>query len=357
MTRPHWMPALLFCAALLAGCAESADPVPATAPAPSPIPAAGQPGAQPIMTELPEEPEPPECPVPLPDSLQGPGLKVASFTIDNLGVYSSRDNHALTCLLGQFDLVAVHDVAVPPYAGNYPDGEPYRPDPASTGFFEAMRAQGFAHVIGPEDTGPGRHTKLTSGITAWPVVFYKRDRLTVAGERPSGYIEPKRSANPLYSYVPHAVTLRTLDGRHDFLLITGKLAEDSDQAGRRRAELSALANWIESYRRGEPDVLVLLDSQFRSCGERDQALPAGATVADPVCRITDVSRKRLGDVAFLMPGATAQLEGVTGIGIVEAMYPFWVFGRGGAYPGSPYNPALFDQYYSGSTPLAFRLVL
>ena len=342
MTRRPRIPALLLGLALplalLAGCADD-------------------PGAGPqITTTLPDEPEPPECPSPLPEAMNGPGLRIASFTIDNLGVYSSRHNQALACLLGGYDLVAVNDVAVPPYAGTYADGEAYRPDPASTGFFEAMRAQGFAYAMGPEDTGPGQKNKLTSGVNAWPVVFYKPAALQVAGDRPSGYILPDRSANPDFHFVPFALPLRTADGRFDLLLVTVKLAERTEDASRRRNELWALANWIQSYGRGERDILVLGQTSFASCGERDASLPGGFVPVDPACRLLDVARKKPTDGAFLLAGGTATLEAFDGVDIVQAMYPFWVYDRGGDYPGNPYNPALFDQYYSGHTPVALRLL-
>lgn len=323
---------------LLAACAE--DP--------------GQ-GPQ-VTTALPEAPEPPDCPVAPPEAMNGPGLRIVSFTVDNLGVYSSRQNRALACLLGSYDLVAIHDLAVPPYAGAYADGEPYRPDPAAAGFFDAMRQLGFAYAIGPEDTGPGQQNKLTSGVNAWPVVFYKPGVLQPAGDRPSGYVEPDRSANPNYDFVPFALPLRTADGRFDLLLVTAKLAEKPEQANRRRDELWALSQWIAAHGRGERDVLVLAQTAFASCGERDAALPGGWVAVDPACRITDVARKKPADGAFLLEGTTATLEGFDGVRIVEAMYPFWVYDRGGEYPGSPYNPALFDQYYSGSTPVALRLL-
>lgn len=313
----------------------------------------GQPPA--ITTELPDEPKPPECPVPPPEAMNGPGLKVASFTVDNLGVYSSRDNQALACMLGTFDLVAIHDLAVPPYPGSFADGEAYRPDPAAAGFFDAMRAQGFTYAIGPEDTGPGSKIKLTSGVTAWPAVFYKPQVLQIDGSKPSGYILPDRSANVDFDYVPFALPLRTTDGRFDFLLMSVKLAEGPDNVTRRRSEIFALNNWIQTYRRGEQDVLVLMEPSFLTCQERAAALPDGYLPADPACRVMDVSRKRPSDTALLAPGATMTLEAFDGFDIVTAMYPFWAFSHTSDYPGSPYNPAQFDQYYSGATPLVLRL--
>ncbi len=337
---------------LLAACADTTQQPGTHQP--------GQPGqsGQPpqITTELPDQPEPPECPAPLPEAMNGPGLKLASFTIDNLGVYSSRDNQALACMLGLFDLVAVHDLAVPPYPGSFADGEAYRPDPAAAGFFDAMRGQGFAYSIAPEDTGPGAKNKLTSGVTAWPVVFYKPTVVAIDGSKPSGYILPDHSANVDFDYVPFALPLRTADGRFDFLLLSVKLAEGPDNISRRRNELFALTNWIQTYRRGERDVLVLASPSFLSCAERDGALPSDFTRVDPACRITDVGRKRPSDTVLLAAGATASLEAFDSVDIVKAMYPYWVFSHAGDYPGSPYNPAQFDQYYSGSPPVALRLL-
>ena len=227
-----------------------------------------------------EEPEPPVCPVPLPDGLAGPGLTVASFTIDKLGIYSSRANGALACLLAPFDLVVVHGLAAPPYEGSFANGEPYRPEPAATAFFEAMRQHGFRYAMAPEDTGPGDRNQLNSDLTVWPAVFMKEARLMVDPSRPSGYIEPDRSANQTYARVPYALALQTRDGSYDFLLLSVDLAGDRGDAQRRRYELSALSGWLQQNRKGEQDVLVAGGFNFANLDvvdiERIEVLDASA---------------------------------------------------------------------------------
>lgn len=323
---------------------------------------ADDPAGQPQVGSVPpaaleEEPEPPECPVPLPEALAGPGLKIASFTVDGLGIYSSRADGALACLLAPFDLVVVPGLAAPPYEGSFANAEPYRPAAAATAFFDAMRQQGFRHVLAPEDTGPERRNQLNSELTSWPAVFLREDRLTIDQSRPSGYIEPDVSANPTYGRVPYALALETPDGGYDFLLVTLELSDLLTDPQRRRYELSALSGWLQENRKGERDVLVAGTFNFASCGERDSLLPAGFVWLDPGCQATDISGKRPLDGIVLLEGAQAEVAArMTVLDTIAAMRPFWLFEQGAGYPGDPLNAALFTQYYSGHRPVAVRLL-
>ena len=55
-------------------------------------------------------------------------LRIASFNIQFLGNSTERDNAALASILDPFDIVVIQEVVSPPYPGDFPDGEPFKPD-------------------------------------------------------------------------------------------------------------------------------------------------------------------------------------------------------------------------------------
>jgi len=347
MVRGLPIATLLLTLAALGGC--TTEQPAQTAPAPQ-IGTLPQPA--------PEEVEPPVCPVPLPAALDGPGLKILAFPMDGLGLYTKRDVESLGCLVANYDIVVTPGLTAPPYPGNYPDTTPYRPAPPATRFFDHMQQLGFRYSIGPEDSGPGPVNMLNSELTVWPVIFYKPNRVAIDGDRPSGYIEPDRSANPNYDVVPLAVPFRMVDGSFDFLLVAVELADDKEQASRRRQELASLASWLSSNGRGERDVLVIGALNFNSCAEQAAALPPGFVSLNENCLLTEVSEKRLTSGILLVEGGSAQIgSDFVVVDLLAEMRPFWLFNRPGvAYPSDPYNPMLFDQYFSGQKPVAIRLV-
>jgi len=313
------------------------------------------PGGQPLVSGLPEEPDPPVCPVPMPEELAGAPLTLVSFTIDDLGVYSKRDNEALACLVGLYDLVVPHGLGAPPYAHTFADGEAYRPSAAAAQFFDTMRLAGYEYVMAPEDTGHVPTNRLNSGLTTWPVVFYKPDRLRVAQDRPSGYIEPDRTANPNFDRVPFAVAFQTIDGRYDFMVVSVELAEGREKASRRRFELSALTGWLSKYASNERDVYISGGFDFADCSEIG-ALPPALTWSDAGCRPTDVALKRPSDGWLVLEGGNGNIWGKPAIvNIIAEMQPFWFYKEGPDYPGDPLNQLLFNSVYAGSRPVVLPI--
>ncbi len=303
-----------------------------------------------------DEPEPPECPVPLPAGLAGPGLKIASFTIDELGIYTNRQNAALACLLAPFDLVVVQDLAAPPYPGSFINDEPYRPEIAATAFFDAMKAQGFSPIVAPEDTGPGDRLQLNSSLTAWPAFFLKDNRLMLSQDKPSGYIEPDRSANGTYSRVPFALFLTARDGTYDFLMLSLDLS-DAGSAQRRRYELSAISTFLQQHDHGERDVFLAGTFDFSSCAEMQGSLPPDFDWLSAVCQASDVSGKHPRDGIAMREGGSAEIaQQLTVIDLVAAMKPFWLYDHGPDYPGQPLNVWQFMQFYASHRPVAVRLI-
>ena len=317
---------------------------------------AGDEGMTNVAT-LPDEPDPPICPVPPPEGLAGAPLTLATFTIDGIGVYSTRDNEALACLVAPYDLVVVHDLGAPPYPGTFGDGEAYRPAQPAANFFDAMRRHGFDYVMAPEDTGHVPTNKLNSGLTVWPVTFYKPNRVRLAQDRPSGYIDPDRTANPNYDRVPFALAFVTADGRYDFYVVSVNLAEGREKASRRRFELGALTGWLSQFASNERDVFVSGGFDFNDCSEVAGNLPPILIAVDDGCQATNISNKRPTAGWLVLRGATAALAGEPVVlDVIREMQSFWVYKYGAGYPGEPLNYGLFAQTYSGHKPVILGVV-
>lgn len=337
----HWPTScrLSLVAALLLGLAACAD---------------GSSGPSASMTDAPEAPL---CPVPPPDSVAGAPLTLATFTIDGAGVYSTRDNEALACLVAPYDLVVVHGLGTVPYAGTFPDGQPYRPSQAAADLFDAFRRQGFEYVMAPEDTGHVPTNHLSSGLTTYPVVFFKPDRVHVAQDKPSGYIDPDRTANPNYDRVPFAVAFERADGFYDFYVVSVELAEGSLKDARRRFELGALTGWLQQNAQNERDVFISGGFDFNDCDEIASNLPPILEPADHNCVTTNISNKRPTAGWLVLRGGTGEVMGEPAvINIIREMQPFWVYKYGEGYPGDPLDFGLFAQTYSGHKPVVIGII-
>jgi len=311
----------------------------------------------PLVTGLPDEPDPPVCPVPPPEELAGVPLTLATFTIDGVGVYSTRDNEALACLVAPYDVVVVHDLGAPPYPGSFGDGDPYRPAQPAADFFDAMRRAGFDYVMAPEDTGHVPTNKLNSGLTTWPVTFYKPNRVRLAQDRPSGYIDPDRTANPNWDRVPFALAFVTADGFYDFYVVSVDLAEGREKASRRRFELGALTGWLSQFASNERDVFVSGGFDFNDCAEVASNLPPVLIAVDDNCQATNISNKRPTAGWLVLQGATASIAGEPiALDMIRLMQSFWVYKYGPEYPGDPLNYGLFAQTYSGHKPVILGVI-
>lgn len=315
------------------------------------------PGGVPLGSNDVDEPETPLCPVPPPDRLANAPLTLATFTIDEVGVLSTRDDEALACLVAAYDLVVVHDLGAPPYPGNFGDGTAYRPSQPAADFFDAMRRHGFDYVMAPEDTGHTPTNKQNSGLTVWPVTFYKPDRLRLAQDKPSGYIDPDRTANPNYDRVPFALAFVTADGFFDFYVISVDLADSREKASRRRFELGALTGWLSQYASNERDVFVSGGFEFADCEEVASNLPPILIAVDDNCQATNISNKRPTAGWLVLQGTTVELAGEpVVIDIIREMRPFWAYRYAEPYPGDPLNYGLFEATYSGHDPVVLGVI-
>ncbi len=103
-------------------------------------------------------------------------ISICSFNIQFLGNFNKRDDPALGAILAGFDIVVVQELVSPPYEGEFPNGDEFKPDAQSAEFFDVMTALGFEYELSVEDTGTGDTIHKNGSSTEWWVVFYKPDR-------------------------------------------------------------------------------------------------------------------------------------------------------------------------------------
>ena len=304
-----------------------------------------------------------DCLLPATDP-QPRALSLVSFNIQFLGNGKHRDNSALAALVADHDVVVVQELVAPPYAGQFPNGNDYRPDAEAAAFFEAMAAEGFAYVLSEEDTGTGDRIHLNSTATEWWVAFYKADAVQPAPDLPHGYLASDRSNHPDYERVPYAFSFRAGEGLSDFVVISVHL-KPGDRAGdtaRRQRELAAIADWIDANDDIERDFFVVGDMNFEDCAEIDAIVPASLHALNQGhdCQMTNTNVKgpRPYD-NILIPHDRETEFGVwptlSVIDLIEAMRNVWANTVGGPYPGDPYDHNRFRARYSDHHPIVIRM--
>lgn len=287
-------------------------------------------------------------------------IRVVSFNIKFLGHYRARANAQLADMLADYDLVLVQELVAPPYAGRYPDGSPFTPDPEAAAFFDEMRARGFSYVVSPEDTGASQTTRHDNGpATEWFVAFYRRERVQPAPDLPVGFLAANRYHHPDFQRVPYAFGFRA--GSEDLVFISVHLAagDGSADMALRRRELGAIFAWIGTQRGRERDFIVVGDMNLRDCAELWSVTPPGYGSLNASCQATNVSPNRpkpydhaiisLADTRSEIPGD------VTVVDLVAEMRGGW--SGTGAYPGAPFVQGLFERIYSDHRPIAFDIVV
>jgi hypothetical protein len=291
-------------------------------------------------------------------------ISVVSFNIQFLGNSTTRDNEALAALMAPHDIVVVQGLVAPPYPGTYPNGDPFRPNPQSAEFFDAMVSQGFEFILSPEDTGTGNTIHRNDSSTQWWVAFFKPDAVYPAQYLPMGFLADDRSNHDDYERVPFAFAFRTLDKSLDFVLISVHLKSNTgvENAARRAHELASIAEWIDDEADGERDFIILGNMNIDNCTELAQATPSGFESLNNACAATNthVSFPRPHDhVMYRAAETTAaemprQLEVLNLIALLEAP---WFLNHSSAYPGNPYNHDAFRATYSDHHPIVFRMIL
>ena len=262
---------------------------------------------------------------------------------------------ALANLAGGFDIVVVQELVAPPIPGTFPDGTPYKPDPEAAAFFDAMRQLGFSYVLSEEDTGSGDRLHINSSSTEWRVAFYRADKVQIARDLPGGYLADDRSNNNDYERVPYAFPFRSIDGSCDFVLISVHLQPDNGP--KYRAELGAIASWVDAHDEYEKDIIVLGDMNIENADELQDTTPAGFLSLNDECRPTNTQGTRPYDHVMYRPAFTREFDqqaDLQVIDLVQAMQQYW--NRPEPYPSGPYSHNKFRAAYSDHHPVWFRLM-
>lgn len=293
-------------------------------------------------------------------------LNIASFNVQFLGNFKDRDNQSLADLMRGYDIVLIQELVAPPYPGQFPDGEPFKPDPEAKVFFDAMRQSGYAYKLSEEDTGTGDQNHLNSAATEWFVAFYNPNRVQVVNDIQGGFLAEDRSNNPDYERVPYAFPFRTVDAKTDFVLISVHLKPDSGTEAklRRKHELASIENWILSRHavNQERDYYIVGDMNLHNCNEVSDVLPRGYLSLNSACvqTTTNPNTPYPYDQAMysLSYSKEVQLDNnFHVINLVDAMRSHWPADSNAAYPGGPpYDHNEFRKHFSDHNPVTFKMV-
>ncbi len=293
---------------------------------------------------------------------QAAPITVASFNIQFLGNSNSRDDAALAAVVAEFDIVAIQELVSPPYAGTFPDGSQFNPDPQSAEFFDAMQAHGFEFVLSPEDTGTGEVIHRNGSSTEWWVVFFQPDRVTVDDTLQNGFLAEDRSNHANFERVPFAFGFHSVDGDFDFVLISTHLkpGTGSTNRARRAEELNTINQWIQNQAGSERDYVILGDMNLYR-NELAALIPDGLqTLNDQCLRTNTASVARCYDHVLYNPVNTSEVDADSFrvIDLIDRMRPFWqVQNPGLPYPGDPYEHNTFRSMYSDHHPIAFSFTV
>ena len=282
-------------------------------------------------------------------------LTVCSFNVQFLGHFKDRDDEALCSLLKDYDIIVVQELVAPPYAMDFSDGSPVKPDVEAAEFFDAMATHGFSYLLSEEDTGTNDKIHVNTTATEWWVVFYKPTEVTVANDLPSGFLADDRSNNDSYARVPYAFAFRTPDSNLDFVLISVHLqpGSSSSEEARRKQELSSIASWVNANDASEKDFIILGDMNIQSCTELITVTPTGFVSLNDDCVATNTATTgKPYDHVMYRPAFSAEVQSdLVIVNLVAAMKSYWTSTE--PYPGDPYDHNAFRVLYSDHNPIAF----
>ena len=210
-------------------------------------------------------------------------IGICSFNIQWLGHWMTKANQELANLVKNCDVIAIQELVAPPWDVKVrgENGLPLilKGDKQSLEFVEAMKNVGLDGVmLGTDNTGPNRN-HINTPAAEWPLLFYKTSRIKPNLSLPSGFIADKLAGNPVFSRVPYAFGLSTIDNNFDFVVISVHLfAYNSTQGvlyskARRVAEFQVIAGWIEwqkdNHISNEKDYFVMGDMNLEDVEEYD----------------------------------------------------------------------------------------
>lgn len=198
----------------------------------------------------------------------GETLSVCSFNIKWLGYSEERDNVVLGRVLSIYDVIVIQEIVAPPYTGQFPNGDSYKPDPEVAVFFDEMtRVYGYAFLLSEKDTGPGGKINDNSSRTEWYAVFYDPTKLEVASDLPTKFLPADVTADEVFDRIPYAFSLRHRSTGFDFTLVSVHLKTGSSHSQKRALELDAISAWVVEQQTGETHYVILGDMNFDDCEE------------------------------------------------------------------------------------------
>ena len=295
-------------------------------------------------------------------------ISICSFNIQFLGQSNTRDNNVLATILKDFDIVVVQELIVPPFTGKFPDGSNFKPDEQAAEFFNKMINDGFEFKLSPEDTGPGTENHNNSSTTEWWVVFFRPDKVIIANDLPTEFLENDRTNNEYYDRVPYAFAFRTINEGLDFVLISVHLRPGSKSAdkSRRKEELNTITDWINDHDGIEKDFIILGDMNIEDFDELRDATPGGFKSLNDECRSTNtnVNSPKPYDHVIFRSRYTNEIDSKFDFrvfNLIEAMRSYWNSDE--PYPGGSVNPIgspeydhdRFRKYYSDHHPVVFKM--
>ncbi len=287
----------------------------------------------------------------------GMELKMCSFNIKFVGLYKKKDHVALAEILKGYDLVLIQELVSPPTDGQFPDGTNYTADPEAKAFVDAMLAHGFEYRLSEEDTGTNEEIHSNASSTEWFIVFYDPEKLSIDEELITGFLADDRSDHISFERVPYAFSFQTIDNGIDFTLISVHLkpGSGSSDKARRKEELEAITQWIDTNNSIEKDFIIVGDMNIYTQTELQSLLPAGYRSLNEDCLPTNLSSngKPYDHVMYHVNHTGTELASTFEIvDLMEVMRPFWK--ETTPYPENDLN--LFYQYYSDHKPVVFTLV-
>lgn len=293
----------------------------------------------------------------------GAELTICSFNIQFLGGSNSRDHAGLAEAVDQYDIVVVQELIAPPYTGTFPNGKPFNPDLESTAFFDLMEARGFRYLLSDEDTGPGGKNQNNGSATEWWVAFYKPDKVMPALDLPSGFLAPDRTQNIDYERVPYAFAFRSPDSTLDFVLVSVHLrpGSGSKDKQRRKQEISAIVNWIDTQSQQERNFIIMGDMNIENSSELGKFLPTDYVSLNDECVPTNTSKnspKPYDQIIYSAANTGNEVDQAFGfrvVDLVETMAQRWSRISNKTFPGNPYKHDEFRKYYSDHNPVVFKL--
>ncbi|MCH8905523.1 MAG: hypothetical protein IH840_00410 [Candidatus Heimdallarchaeota archaeon] len=293
-------------------------------------------------------------------------ITICSFNIQFLGHFKKKDNVSLADLLKDYDLVVIQELVAPPDSGQYPNGDSYTADDEAESFFNEMEGQGFSYQLSEEDTGTNDEIHSKTSSTEWWVVFYKPDKIDLADDLPSGFLDADRSNNDDYERVPYAFAFKTLDNTLDFVLISVHLqpGDSRSDANRRKHEIETISIWIDLHDDVEKDFIILGDMNIKDSAELASITPEDFLSLNDECRVTntlirdDGSGGKPYDHVMYNPVHSIEIDkgfDMEVINLIDEMESYWTSSE--PYPGNPYNHNLFKQYYSDHHPVIFKMII